>query len=176
VSVSSFYQPKAPVGGPVFLWLRRMGAIPPSPHADNPSNLYRCTDLTTGAEKGRKYMHRAIATRYLRGSPKSSVRNEDDCVAGVGGLELGNVALQKAWPNSLVFQTIFVPETFRAPPAAEERSSYTRTGGTQVPPLLALSWSNGQNLLHLTPDALSALGLLGVGMRRREATKLLPCA
>jgi hypothetical protein len=37
-----------------------------------------------------------------------------------------------------------------------------------MPPVLALSWNNGQNLLHLTPDALSALGLLGVGMRLRE--------
>jgi hypothetical protein len=27
-----------------------------------------------------------------------------DWLAGVGGLELGNVPLQKAWPNSLVFQ------------------------------------------------------------------------
>jgi hypothetical protein len=32
---------------------------------------------------------------------------------GVGGLELRNVALQNAGPNSLVFQNIFVPETFR---------------------------------------------------------------
>jgi hypothetical protein len=37
-------------------------------------------------------------------------------MAGVGGLELANVALQKAWSNSLVFQNIFVPETFRAAP------------------------------------------------------------
>ena len=59
---------------------------------------------------------------------------------------------------------------------AEERSSCTRTGDTQMPPVLALSWNNGQNLVHLAPDALSALGLLGVGMRLREATKLLPCA
>jgi hypothetical protein len=35
-----------------------------------------------------------------------------DSVAGVVRLELGNVALQGAGPNSLVFQNIFVPETF----------------------------------------------------------------
>ena len=34
-------------------------------------------------------------------------------MAGVVGLELGNVALHSAGPNSLVFQNIFVPETFR---------------------------------------------------------------
>ena len=36
-----------------------------------------------------------------------------DSVAGVRGLELRNVALQNAGPNSLVFQNILVPETFR---------------------------------------------------------------
>ena len=35
------------------------------------------------------------------------------CVAGVRGLELGNVAFQSAGPNSLVSRKIFVPETFR---------------------------------------------------------------
>ena len=34
-------------------------------------------------------------------------------MAGVRGLELRNVALQNAGPNSLVFQSIFVAETFR---------------------------------------------------------------
>jgi hypothetical protein len=34
-------------------------------------------------------------------------------VAGVRGLELGNVALRNAVPNSLAFQNNFVPETFR---------------------------------------------------------------
>jgi hypothetical protein len=43
--------------------------------------------------------------------PNSAQR--PDSVAGVGGLELRNVALQNAGPNSLVFQNIFVPETFR---------------------------------------------------------------
>jgi hypothetical protein len=38
---------------------------------------------------------------------------EPDCVAGVRGLELENVALQNARPNYLVFQNISVPETFR---------------------------------------------------------------
>jgi hypothetical protein len=36
-----------------------------------------------------------------------------DSVAGVRGLELANVALRRAGPNSLVSQNIFVPETFR---------------------------------------------------------------
>jgi hypothetical protein len=36
-----------------------------------------------------------------------------DSVAGVRGLELGNVIFQNARPNSLVFQNILVPETFR---------------------------------------------------------------
>jgi hypothetical protein len=82
----------------------------------------------------------------------------------------------KGLAELLGFPDYFRTRDFSRSPAAEERSSYTRTGGTQMPPVLALSWSNGQNLLHLTPDALSALGLLGVGMRRRETTKLLPCA
>ena len=38
---------------------------------------------------------------------------ETDCMAGVRGLELANVALQTDGPNSLVFRNIFVPETFR---------------------------------------------------------------
>jgi hypothetical protein len=38
---------------------------------------------------------------------------ETDCVAGVRGLELANVALQTDGQNSLVFQNIFVLETFR---------------------------------------------------------------
>jgi hypothetical protein len=33
-------------------------------------------------------------------------------VAGVAGLELGNVGFLKSRPNSLVCQNIFVPETF----------------------------------------------------------------
>jgi hypothetical protein len=37
------------------------------------------------------------------------VSAETDSVAGVRGLELRNVALQNAGPNSLVFQNIFVP-------------------------------------------------------------------
>jgi hypothetical protein len=38
---------------------------------------------------------------------------ETDWLAGVRGLELGNVALRNAVPNSLVSQNNFVPETFR---------------------------------------------------------------
>jgi hypothetical protein len=38
---------------------------------------------------------------------------ETDSVAGVRGLELANVGLKNSRPNSLAFQNIFVPETFR---------------------------------------------------------------
>ena len=41
------------------------------------------------------------------------VRQRLDSVAGVRGLELGNVAFRNAGPNCLVFQNIFVLETFR---------------------------------------------------------------
>jgi hypothetical protein len=34
-------------------------------------------------------------------------------MAGVRGLELANVGLKNSRPNSLAFQNIFVPETFR---------------------------------------------------------------
>jgi hypothetical protein len=44
-------------------------------------------------------------------------------VAGVRGLELGNVALQGAGPNSLVFQNIFVPESFGEKPENDGRGS-----------------------------------------------------
>jgi hypothetical protein len=38
-------------------------------------------------------------------------------MAGVRGLELGNVGFLESRPNSLVFRTIFVPETFCGPAA-----------------------------------------------------------
>jgi aromatic ring hydroxylase len=44
-----------------------------------------------------------------------------DSVAGVRGLELGNVALIACRPNPLVRQNIFVPETFRVSPVTRQR-------------------------------------------------------
>jgi hypothetical protein len=52
-------------------------------------------------------------------------------VAGLGGLELGNVDFLKSHeitnyksrPNSLVFQNILVPETFRVSPAPTPEGS-----------------------------------------------------
>jgi hypothetical protein len=42
-----------------------------------------------------------------------AIRETPDSVAGVRGLEVANVVLRNAGPNSLVFQKIFVLETFR---------------------------------------------------------------
>src|SRR2546421_7094660 len=46
-----------------------------------------------------------------------------DCVAGVGGLELGNVGIVECGPNSLVCQNIFVPENFGEGPQRDGRGS-----------------------------------------------------
>jgi hypothetical protein len=64
------------------------------------------------------HVRRRNSARSTRGtctSPRSERRRQPrrpHCVAGVRGLELGNVALRRAGPNSLVSQNIFVPETF----------------------------------------------------------------
>jgi len=50
---------------------------------------------------GRQFSHREIPPQ------------RPYCMAGVRGLELANVGLKNSRTNSLVFQNIFVPETFR---------------------------------------------------------------
>ena len=53
-------------------------------------------------------------------------------MAGVRGLELANVALQTDGPNSLVFQNIFVPETFRENCERADKSRSWRSYGQRL--------------------------------------------
>jgi hypothetical protein len=57
------------------------------------------------------------AEEALVGRPAESARMghrwQTDSVAGVRGLELGNVGFLKSRPNSLLFRNILAPETFR---------------------------------------------------------------
>jgi hypothetical protein len=62
-----------------------------------------------GRFKNKPLLILLLRASYPSGMPQLT---ETDCVAGVVGLELGDVAL-KCRPNSLGFQNIFVPETFR---------------------------------------------------------------
>ena len=70
-----------------------------------------------------------------------------DSVAGVRGLELRNVALQNAGPDSLVFQNILVPETFR-----EDRFRLRRLKRHLRVRVLSpqpQSWSHGTNSVRV---------------------------
>ena len=57
---------------------------------------------------------------------------ETDSVAGVRGLELRNVAFQSAGQNSLVSQSIFVPETFCENCERADRRLGARLGAATV--------------------------------------------
>jgi hypothetical protein len=64
-----------------------------------------------------------LAPPYLTISCLRVPRCETDYLAGVRGLELGNVVLRHAGPNSLVSQNIFVPQSFGQEPQRDRRGS-----------------------------------------------------
>src|SRR6266436_3149837 len=59
----------------------------------------------------RPLLHTEATFRRARAFARNPQRL--DCVAGVRGLELGNVCFLYSRPNSLGLHSIFVPETFR---------------------------------------------------------------
>jgi hypothetical protein len=61
--------------------------------------------------------------------PNAAFRSRrSDSVAGVRGLELGNVPLQKTWPNSLVFRIFSYQRLFALP---REKSLVAKCCGIQ---------------------------------------------
>jgi hypothetical protein len=59
-------------------------------------------------------LHSSAVVQFLG---VAHITHRHDSMAGVRGLELGNVGFLESRPNSLVFRTIFVPETFCGPAA-----------------------------------------------------------
>jgi hypothetical protein len=67
-----------------------------------------------------RYLRNAAVPRRFEG-PSLVGRWRADWLAGVRGLELGNVDFLKCQPNSLVLQKILVSQTFHVTPATRQR-------------------------------------------------------
>src|SRR5438477_8968039 len=75
------------------------------------------------ARSARRLPRQAVRCWFPGPSCELSARGDADSLAGVRGLELANVALRRAGPNSLVSQNIFVPESFGEEPQRDGRGA-----------------------------------------------------